>query len=564
MYAAADYNFVQMQRVLFKLETAIDKIDSLFLGVVESQIQHKIGERSFTILLTDSKGFYESIQGKPLTQCVQCLLNAEIANDGAVNLMFTNNEMWERCKSLNSMQIVRVLDMELARYGRTILEVQLNGIAMVLKVIDTRKKQLYDNVVHTHTEDEVISFDRIPEDLKSIFVQKYAHGRFYLANYCPEIILMEKMFPISLQSALGRQSFSLQQKMSWYTQAIEKLLKIHKAGFFHGDCHSGNILWTDDVGIGDMKWIDPERMISMIDLDEKTKAVYAIQEIYNIFMHTGFFNGKIMAHGFSVDDINFPVLSSRFEKIKKGLSRDKQADFMFPDIIMFDISIRGNNGDGIITSEILQQLSTHSRYTNIESVNYDLFLQKLTDPNYLENSLEYTVLQCIKAHRNDLNVSQEDLAIPSNTPSIRMKPNKMQPTTSPSAPNAMYPATKPVIQGAPQPQITVIRLHFISNGHSFQITNERNERYSYFNDATETHLYVKQNNSDYIPVDKNFLLKVFYDSNGTCKPLMLSNHLQVHMLVSNKNLLLAYKQPGATKLTFFQTFDMTQTQFVLS
>ena len=124
-----------------------------------------------------------------------------------IDFMFTDEITWSLCQRVTDITIQRVINMEIMRSDRTILEVNIAGNVYALKCVKQNAKTAISeariNHVRTPTQDEASAYDRLPEKTKDLFVKKFAHGRLWIylkvndvkpaEEYDTEIILMEKM-----------------------------------------------------------------------------------------------------------------------------------------------------------------------------------------------------------------------------------------------------------------------------------------------------------------------------------------------------------------------------------
>ena len=495
-----------MQRSLSKLEGVIDRLNSVFLGAVEDArtkvvVRHVMVLDIFRLLFRE-RMHKEILNVTDITDIVKFIL------DGAqlkVSLAFTNYRVADECKALSKLKVNRVLNMAKGRWGRTILEVEIRGSLAVLKIVNTVLKEVVDESVQTPTEQEVNSFDNIPEHLKLIFVDKYAQGRLYIegddSGYSPEVVLMEKMCPTELQQALSRSPEPINVKMGWWANAIEKLIMIHEAGWIHGDCYPSNILWTHDVGVGELKWIDPERMVNLSGKDPKLVAAYKLQEIYHILIHNGFFGSRLEGGMNAFYLVNYGALHERFKEIRKRIPDDNTRNaFLLPDTIMYHNDFRGGVIAGRITPEVMETFKSHPQYQVMDTIDYTGFLKKLTNIYYLENVYAYLILQMNKVLRGDMTISAADLDIPSDTPSVRMggqpfnpaynrpvmpvpTPQRVMPAPMPppvmpaQIPQNVMPAPMPS-PAMPAPASRFYPLLMIMGGQQIQVVNQSGEGYS--------------------------------------------------------------------------------------
>jgi len=564
-----------MQYELTKLERAVGRLSVAFLGVVEDETTGVIGKKKLDLKIVDMAEFTRSLGRKPRTQCVEHLLNETIVLNGGVDLRFTDTSMLQKLNPLGVLKIIRVIDMAKERLGRTILEVDVSGERIVLKVVNAMNKVTINDSIHTPTETEVHAFDMLPTTIKPLFVKKYAHGRLFLNEYTPEVILMEKMFPVDMQHlvAVTNRSFTLQDKMGWWVKAIESLLKIHRAGFFHGDCHLGNILFTDDLGKGNLKWIDPERMISINGLDEKTKAAYALQEIYHILIHNLY---VIVRTNLPLDKMDFGKLSDRLFIIKNRLNTEDRKNFMLPEMIIFDQNIRGNGGqlDKVFMDAIKMgsiRMGRQNQYDLLGTVDYDSFLEKLTNVYYLENVVEYLINQFNKAKLGDMSVRSDDLTIPSTTPSSRMQSSPPVLVTPPkivpnNGPGIYPPPAAPPMPGPFQPaqgaQIQVIRLELKYLFETLKLCNENGWSYGFWNNSGTYQLCHKVNNQVWEDCQSLGDVQMYCNEKGKIEPLANDKNM-FYMRISGTNLLMGFVtgNQGAYTFKIHKTIDLTQREF---
>lgn len=305
---------------------------------------------------------------------------------------------------------------------------------------------------------------------------------------------MEKMCKIDLQRVINGNSYPHYEKMGWWAQAIEKLIMIHDANWTHGDCHLGNILFTTDVGVGELKWIDPERMTDISKVNSKQAAVSKIQDIYHVLLHIGYVGSRLSGGVNTLFTVDFNKLYQRLKAIKNSVP-SLRSTIWLSDIIMFDNNIKGimgkdGNGTSRITLELLKVIENHEQYKFVDQIDFSSFLRKLTNKYYLDNVIHYLIRQIDMALTpNHMAITQEDLQIPSETPSSRM-----QAVQNPYPANAYPPQPKPpqqvlppqwnipaaVMPQQPAQQSNVIPLVLIIGPEVINVTDERGEQYGYY------------------------------------------------------------------------------------
>jgi len=445
--------------------------------------------------------------------------------------------------------------MDQSRHGRTILEVEANGQKMVLKVVNAVFKTMIDGHVETPTQQEVRSFNLIPDTLKGIFVENYAHGRLYVDETQAEIILMEKMCKTELSKAIGSDDYTYADKMKWWTQVVYTLNKMHNAGWTHGDCHFTNILFTQAVGVGALKWIDPERMTDLSTVNHKQAAVSKLQDIYYVLLHNNFVGYRTPRRDALL--VDYVKLHQRLKAIKTIAVKEPT---WLSDIIIFDLEILGimtKDGyfDSRITLELLSKLQIHEQYRYVDSVDFSGFMNKLTDIYYLDNVLHYLILQINKTFTaNFMDITTEDLNIPSNIPSIRMRDGSTQPQVmlpnQHQAHQHVYANTHPqALQ--PMQQVVIAPLWLSINNEVINITNQAAQQYGYYNSNGGIQLCILAlgPSSTFLPGTINYM---FNGKNGQPFTLLLNN-VQRNLRISLLNG--RYLQVGI--LNQNQTFQVT-------
>ena len=545
-----------MQRSLSKLEGAIDRLNGLFLGVVENSsqnvlVRHVMGLDIDTKLLNE-RMLREMRKGTEKTTIVEHILNGAQLE---VSLYFTDYKISDECKALSKIRVNRVLKMAQNMLGRTILEVEIREVPFALQIVNTVFKEIVDDSVQTPTEQEVNSFESLPEDLKHIFVEKYAHGRLYIkgdvGGYSPEVILMEKMCPKVLNNALTDSSEPITVKMGWWAEAIKKLIVIDEAGWIHGDCYHANISWTRDVGVGELKWIDPKRMINHSGMDLKLVAAYKLQEIYHILLFSSFVSNRLQGGLVSLNAVNLGALHERLNEVRKRLPSKLIHAFMLPDTIMFYEGFR----HGIITPDLMEAIRSHPQYQVMDTIDYTEFLRKLTNIYYLENVYEYLILQMNKVLRGNMAISIEDYNIPTETPSPRMGGQPYNPENG--MPLIPIPRPPPA-PTPPAPGSSVYPLVITIGNRREQILTVSGEGYYVFSSGGKFKLCVIRNNTP------------SFESPNSAPHLIISggqvtfNSIPLFMMVSNdRNLVIGYFDGGSGTWTPHRTFDLSKGHFVL-
>ena len=330
-----------------------------------------------------------------------------------LDVRFTDSLIGMFCKDIPSLKVVNIIFMANEKMGTTILEVEVHSKRMILKCVNTEIKMgTKKDDLQTYMQQEIESFQNI-KDYTELFVSKYAHGRLFIigTGYSCEFILMQKM----CQTPVGFSIYNHRDKTTkfqWWIEGIRKLISVHRAGFAHGDSHLDNLLWEDGVGMGEMKWIDMERMVNIKTCSQQKKNALILQDIYHILMHNSYFaslvdpsnNANIVIPGMNIENLHRRLL------LIEGESKDNRL-FHLPDIIIFSEYFRKS----IINDDLMVTLQ-HSNPTQLHRMSafktFEPILIKLTNLEYLEKVITYLAKQCWKGMHNQFDVSHEDLNFP--------------------------------------------------------------------------------------------------------------------------------------------------------
>ena len=415
--------------------------NGMFIGVAEEEIKFKVDFRIMQVNIDVDKfsresypafkSIVEGAKDEIPTEIYQKLLkgNKGYKNFGImVDLIFTNRQSWEKLGQKSSIEIIKVLNLAKDRSERTILEVKIEGIekSMVLKCVECEANDISTGRVLTLAQKEIIAYDALPTHLRDIFVEKYAHGRLWFDNSSYEVILMEQMSGPDLYTGLMQIKHKKDniEQFVWLAKAVKLLHRIHIAGFFHGDAHTGNLMWSDGNGKGALKFLDPERMVNMnVDrCDNTTKAIRKMCDLSQIF----FFN-PMSVYSLTpprrIEKINFKLLNARLKYIRNKLTERSQYNF-FPldELFPYDTAVAytGISDINRIRAQLMTADFTQYRNLNEEKFNdmFDRFTLALADPLYAKRVFNYIIYEINKSTTNaridevDLNVPrQEDLTL---------------------------------------------------------------------------------------------------------------------------------------------------------
>jgi hypothetical protein len=407
-----------------------------FLGVAEEAAEYKVGSKAMRVSIDIPSFKREStaaIGRNPLTEIYKNLISEGdgfTPPDIFVQLTFTDVNFWNVFKSKDNIEVIRVLNLDKSRYERTILEVRVKGIEnpMVLKCIETRLKEIVSGNVQTITQQEIMAFDRLPQNLKNHFVRKYAHGRLWFTNVSYEVILMEKLSAVTLRGALTGVSIDFKNNTAdpvpkqfvWLANAFGLLHRLHVAGWSHGDSHADNIIWP--IGSNDLKFIDPERMLDMNELDNgspkhdnETKAIRKLGDIYQLL-----FVNDLAIFGLNPRptsyDLRVDLLHSRFKEIKAALaSVGIESSFSLDDTIPYHYGFRGAGINKIEDVKLFLRNFDREQYKKFSSADFhvklDEFTLKLSDPVYLQKVFIFTIMELNKSVQN-APIDESDFSFP--------------------------------------------------------------------------------------------------------------------------------------------------------
>ena len=403
--------------------------NGLFLGVVEDEKSHMVGRHTMRVTMdVDFRlNSRDAMQRKVPTPVYLVLERSSAAI--YLDLIFTDRSIHDKFQLLYDpnhpdtrpgITVNKVLNIDKARLNRTIFEVRINGIdkIMVLKCIDSKTKNIEDESVVTVTQQEVKAFEALPDSLKGIFVEKYGHGRLWFGvfDHC-EVVLMEKMCSTDMHQAFTQVKYdrdnidSVSEQLKWLAEAFGLLHKVHKAGFSHGDPHPANLLWTDGIGQGTMKFIDPERMLNLNveGTDNETKAIRKLSDVGYLL-----FRNALTLLGLSPDlHIECDTLHKRLKRIKSRLTES----FVFLDDTLpytdyYEFA-------GVVSIEGSKQQWRRNNPTQYEKMktedfgkNLDDFILNMSNPQYLQKVFHYIILEINRAALKFTTIDDKDLDVP--------------------------------------------------------------------------------------------------------------------------------------------------------
>jgi hypothetical protein len=407
-----------------------------FLGVAEEAVEYKVGSKAVkvSINIPDFKlKSAEALKRSSQTDIYKNLIKIENGYDyydKYLQLIFTDVEIWGKLKGKGNIDVIRVLNLEKERHGRTILEVNFKGIdkPMVLKCIETELKEIVFGNLQTITQQEIMAFDGMPQELKPIFVRKYAHGRLWFTSSSFEVILMEQLSKRTLGDSFVETSIRFQtndqdpipRQFVWFSKAFELLHRLHIAGWSHGDIHAENVLWTSDGN--ELKFIDPERMLyigDMVDdpskIDYEAKAIRKLCDIYQLL-----FTNRLALSGLKYRTYNLRVdlLHTRFKAIKAALiSGGIESSFSLDDTIPYHYKFRLAGVDPIEKIKPILKDINPSQYQKFKNPDFhkklDDFTLKLSNSDYLQKVFIYTIMELNKSMQGSP-IDKDDLKFPAS------------------------------------------------------------------------------------------------------------------------------------------------------
>lgn len=418
--------------------TQIPKYPSngMFIGVVEDEKSHMTGRHIMEVHVNRNEFMQAStsvLRGIPAvdqTEIFQKLVRErrELGNGILLDLIFTDDSMYRTFSDKCEIKMIKAINLDKTRSERTIVEVVVEGIAqpMVLKCIECKIKPTVmkekGSGIETIMQQEVSAFDSLPEEIKHIFVKKYAHGRLWIDKTSYEVILMERLFVSDLNYAMTQRRFEhdIPVQYEWLSQAFGLLHTIHKAGYSHGDANCQNILWTDGIGEGTMKFIDIERMINLNskELDNAVKAVCKLSDIGQLLLQNSLAEMGKRRQIF----IDYGLLHERLRHIKKELFKstniNSSSGVFLDDVLPFDDSFKDCRIDfprliKFVNSLIESHPSQYEKMTDLKfNENLDVFTSNLSNPLYLKKVFTYILMQINKSADQSDSIDLHDMDIP--------------------------------------------------------------------------------------------------------------------------------------------------------
>ena len=134
-----------MLKTISKLDDALDALNGVFIGVAEQETDFVYAKRVVHLILPDggandimAKVNAELPRGTQYTKIAQEILKGGKCRLG---LSFTDSGMDDVLQSASSYKIIRIINMEETRHGRTIFEIEARGQRIVLKAVNTIFKE---------------------------------------------------------------------------------------------------------------------------------------------------------------------------------------------------------------------------------------------------------------------------------------------------------------------------------------------------------------------------------------------------------------------------------------
>jgi hypothetical protein len=374
------------------------KLDAVYLGVVES-VNEDVVHKSKS-LFTYSHDVKSMILEFP-THFSSSYSFLAGGQSGILELYFTAAEI--NGKSVTEIKNIRaeeVLDASVQQHQRVIFECSIEGFSgtFALKCIQTKLKELTIKDASTLIEIESNAYHNV-KPFKDLFAEKYAHGRLWFDEYrsC-EVILMQK-FQMTLGEKLLKEPS--QRSIIYLVNALQLLRKLHGVGFAHGDCHGGNVMWTDST-FNNMKFIDPERIERMEDFPPYRKNLLLMYDLYMLLLFSNPILNKIMDKPTSHVVNNLDKVHQRFITIKKHYP-----SFLLDGLILYDFEFAGNMDKPALSERIIPKYK--NEIATLEQQDFDSFFSKLMDVRNMETFIRYMALQILKADTNPTDFDTADI-----------------------------------------------------------------------------------------------------------------------------------------------------------
>lgn len=565
-----------------ELKQVLARLEGLFLGTIEEVPGigrlgiHAVVDGAFIAASSKAAGRVGNARVTPLYN----ILTAPDVGQVLIDLNFTDPSALTYFKPGRIMTIKKVIDMDKLRAGRTILLIQTGTSSLVLKCINCSVKKSGEAII-TPTQDEALHFDdpALPKNLKNNFVQKYAHGRIFVEHGDTgmelECILMEYLCEDAIDYIVNL--YAQQNNLMFYkywADVIGVVHNMHMSGYVHGDCKLDNFMWRGAIG-GQVLIIDPERMQKLADFPITEQNLFKLADIvYLVF--SGVFpllTGKdvfpiITGNNKEEFSATLNTLQSRLAAIYDMLDSTEKPLFLLNDAIAYDISIImlslyttvKDSYDSLVAN--LKQLNP-IQFERMGRVNIDLFLERLSNPRFLQATIEYLGLQF---RRSGLPIEQVDLQFPGSVlyplaPSgARAALPVIQPPNTiikPYNPNPTPPAPKPVYSqsasgvsrlspGNPLPPLITQGVQVMYNNYPvcYQTTNGQC-------------LLFYDNGSQSLHFDASKPIQMFIFFNGRVVTANDNQHNLFYFKVQGAYFMVYMLVASTNQLQLFEQYDMT-------
>ena len=425
-----------------------------FLGVVEDELASSVGRHSMKVSVNIEEFKKKSepvIKQKTATEIYNKLIRGGDAYKDtgiALDLIFTKTNVWEALKSKGSIQVIKVLDIDEKTYQLTTLEVRVPGIdrPMVLKCIECQMRTTDSDRVVTVAQQEVSAYDRLPGQLKDLFVEKFAHGRLWFKSSSYEVLLMEGMSDYSLDQGFTQTGFSSANNdhFVWLAQAFGMLHKVHAAGYSHGNAHAGNVKWSEGPGKGALKFVGLARVVNISTNENEVKSIRKLNDICHLLLDNNLsFSGLNPRR--LVREINFGQLHARLVEIKTRLAASSVGSidkyFSLDETLPYHADFIDAEIYGIRETKAKLESADSMQYQRMKDPSFqkklDDFTLSLTDPEYLRKVFLFVIAQINRSTQNAA-VDQDDMKIP-------LQKGLFLPQSRPPVPSPPAPAPVPVL-----------------------------------------------------------------------------------------------------------------------
>ena len=372
------------------LKQVLTKLDSIHLGVCEDEVRGMTERHTIQFGCTDVVRHFIMQYKSSFNKNYFWMLTPQITR--TIDMIFTSSKVnGMPVSNIINITANNVIDAFIPRNERVIFNCSIEGITgnFVLKCMQTRASSLNKTKMVTVIENEAASYQN--DKIKSLFAEKYGHGRLWLEDHesC-EVILMQRLSQDNLFTRL-KTTTNPEQKLQYLIDAYKLLLELHKQGYAHLDCHHGNVMWTDNT-YKQTRFIDPDRVKKLGPKPSYRKNLLLLYDLhYMLFLQNDVLNEMIGDKTYIMRDTT--PLRKRLISIKKH-----NPLFFLDGIILFDSSLIDNIDN---TDTLSVSVSKYpDGYRRLAAANLDTFMLSLQDTYIMKMFLTYIARQTVKAYTN--------------------------------------------------------------------------------------------------------------------------------------------------------------------